>query len=89
MQRKWRNLGLLLVFFSLAWLLAWVPAALAKDGGRIAGQQPTVAIPTVTGTATRPIAVIYSDPEDQINVRSGPSTDYPKIGLLLKCKMVC
>ena len=46
-------------------------------------QQPTVAIPTVTGTPTGPMAVVYSDPEEQINVRSGPGTDYPKVGVLL------
>ncbi|MFO8036983.1 MAG: SH3 domain-containing protein [Anaerolineales bacterium] len=46
-------------------------------------QQPTVAIPTVTGTPTGPIAVVISDPEDQINVRSGPDITYPKIGVLI------
>ena len=47
------------------------------------GQQPTVDIPTVTGTPTGPLAVVYSDPEEQINVRSGPGTDYPRVGILL------
>jgi hypothetical protein len=47
------------------------------------GQQPTVAIPTVTGTATGPYIIVVSDPDEQINVRSGPGTDYPKIGVLL------
>jgi hypothetical protein len=46
-------------------------------------QQPTVAIPTVTGTAKGPIAIVYSDPEDQINVRSGPDVFYPKVGVLI------
>lgn len=46
-------------------------------------QQPTVSIPTVTGTATGPIAIVYSDPEDQINVRSGPDVFYPKVGVLI------
>ena len=50
-------------------------------GGR--RQQPTVAIPTVTSTPTGPIAIVYSDPEEQINVRSGPGTDYPRVGVLL------
>jgi hypothetical protein len=52
------------------------------------GQQPTVAIPTVTGTPTGPIAVVYSDPEDQINVRSGPGVDYPKVGVLINRQIV-
>ncbi len=46
-------------------------------------QQPTVAIATVTGTPTGPIAIVYSDPEDQINVRSGPGVFYPKVGVLI------
>lgn len=46
-------------------------------------QQPTVDIPTVTGTPSGPIAIVYSDPEEQINVRSGPGTDYPRVGVLL------
>lgn len=51
-------------------------------------QQPTVAIPTVTGTPTGPIAIVYSEPEEQINVRSGPGTDYPKVGVLLNRQQV-
>ena len=47
-------------------------------------QQPTVAIPTVTGTPKGPIAIVYSDPEEQINVRSGPDVFYPKVGVLIK-----
>jgi len=46
-------------------------------------QQPTVAIATVTGTPKGPIAIVYSDPEDQINVRSGPDVFYPKVGVLI------
>lgn len=45
-------------------------------------QQPTVSIPTVTGTPSGPIAVIWSDPEPQINVRSGPGTYHPIVGIL-------
>ena len=46
-------------------------------------QQPTVAIATVTGTPKGPIAIVYSDPEEQINVRSGPGVNYPKVGVLI------
>ena len=45
-------------------------------------QQPTVNIPTVTGSPSGPIAVVNSD-QDQINVRSGPSVDYPIVGVLV------
>jgi hypothetical protein len=51
-------------------------------------QQPTVSIPTVTGTATGPLAIVYSDPEDQINVRSGPDVFYPKVGVLINRQVV-
>ena len=47
------------------------------------GQQPTVSIPTVTGSPQGPMAIVYSDPEDQINVRSGPDVFYPKVGVLI------
>ncbi len=44
-------------------------------------QQPTGSIPTVTGTATGPI--IFVTYEEQINVRSGPSSRfYPTIGIM-------
>ena len=88
MLRQWKMMGVLLLLLSAAWLLWQVPAGLASEQGAGLAQQPTVAVPTVTGTATGPVAVIYSDPDDQINVRSGPSTDYPKIGLLLNRQSV-
>jgi len=47
-------------------------------------QIPTVAIPTVTGTPTGPLVTVRLDLDrDSINVRSGPGTYYPIIGLLL------
>jgi hypothetical protein len=45
-------------------------------------QQPTVAIPTVTGSPSGPVAVVNPD-QDQINVRSGPSVNYPIVGVLV------
>jgi len=51
-------------------------------------QQPTVAIPTVTGTLSGPIAIVYSEPDEQINVRAGPGTEYPKVGILLNRQQV-
>ncbi len=65
------------LFLALAFFFS--PAALASDQQ----QQPTVAIPTVTGTPQGPVAIVYSDPEDQINVRSGPDVFYPKVGVLI------
>ena len=61
--------------------LIWGSADLAEASGSF--QQPTVAIATVTGTPKGPFAIVYSDPEDQINVRSGPGVFYPKVGVLI------
>jgi uncharacterized protein YraI len=45
-------------------------------------QQPTVAIATVTGTPIGPYVIV--DPsQEHINVRSGPGTDYPTVGVLI------
>jgi uncharacterized protein YraI len=44
-------------------------------------QQPTVAIPTVTSSPFGPMVTVNSD-QEQINVRAGPSQDYPIVGVL-------
>ncbi len=46
------------------------------------GQQPTVSIPTVTGTPEGAVVRVNADNE-QINVRNGPGTDYDSIGVLI------
>lgn len=46
------------------------------------GQQPTVNIPTVTGTAFGPYVIVDTS-LDHINVRSGPGTEYPLVGVLV------
>lgn len=46
-------------------------------------QQPTVALPTVTGTPSGVMATVRLDQEDQINVRSGPGVFFEKVGVLL------
>jgi len=50
-------------------------------------QIPTVSIPTVTGTPSGAIAIVTME-QDQINVRSGPSTDYPTVGVLIAGQQV-
>jgi len=47
-------------------------------------QQPTVAIPTVTGTPQGPTVTVRQDGEPVINVRSGPGIFYTKVGVMLK-----
>ena len=73
----WLGIGLFVL------LVVQIPVARAMPPDDGLEQQPTVDIPTVTGTPTGPLAVVYSDPEEQINVRSGPGTDYPRVGVLL------
>jgi hypothetical protein len=51
------------------------------------GQQPTVAVATVTGTPTGPTIQVNLD-NDQINVRTGPGTDYTEIGVLIAGQIV-
>lgn len=46
-------------------------------------QQPTIAIPTVTGTPRKATAFVRLDQEDPVNVRSGPGVFYDLIGVLL------
>jgi hypothetical protein len=61
------------------WMLALL-AAIPSPSPAIA-QQPTGSLATVTGTATGPIIVVTY--EEQINVRSGPSSRfYPTIGIM-------
>lgn len=78
-MRRLKFLLFLIGGYSLICLwLATGPIALAD----LPAQQPTVAIPTVTGSPSGPIAVVNPD-QETINVRSGPSVDYPIIGILV------
>lgn len=45
-------------------------------------QQPTVAVATVTSTAIGAYITVNTD-QEQINVRSGPGTEYPTVGILI------
>lgn len=82
MQR--RRLDLKYRLYSVLWIgwilagLVCVPKGLAKP----LGQQPTVAIPTVTSSPFGPMATVNSE-QDQVNVRGGPGTDYPIVGVLV------
>jgi hypothetical protein len=46
-------------------------------------QQPTVALPTVTGTPIGVMVIVNLDQPDPINVRSGPGVLYDLVGMLL------
>ena len=46
-------------------------------------QQPTIALPTVTGTPAGVMVIVNLDQPDPINVRSGPGVLYSQVGVLL------
>jgi len=82
------NLGELMRFYK-AWLLfgllllggfLWLGLTYTVQSQAIA-QQPTVSIPTVTSSPFGPMATVNQD-QEQINVRAGPSQDYPIVGVL-------
>ncbi|GAP21129.1 SH3 domain-containing protein [Leptolinea tardivitalis] len=50
-------------------------------------QMPTGSIPTVTSTAMGAAVTVKLD-QEQINVRSGPGTLYPKVGVLLAGQVI-
>jgi uncharacterized protein YraI len=77
MQRRKKVLLLgMLMIGGLVWLGLTSTVKL-----RAVAQQPTVDIPTVTSSPSGPMVTVNQDYE-QINVRSGPSQDYPAVGVL-------
>ncbi len=76
-MRKFQSVFLVVLAAGFLALLFNVPAP-----QKVAAQQPTGSVPTVTGT---PLGVIITVTyEEQINVRAGPSSfRYPAIGVLL------
>lgn len=77
-----KHLRIKIAISSALVLLGLFALMVAPAVGIAHAQQPTVAIATVTGT---PIgAYVIVDPsQEQINVRSGPGTDYPTVGVLI------
>jgi hypothetical protein len=76
-MRSFKLVFAIVFFIGFITLVLNVPAP-----QKVAAQQPTGSVPTVTSTSTGPlITVNYSE---QINIRSGPSSYfYPAIGVLL------
>jgi len=78
MRAGWIKLVFLTTLVTL--ILLWISNTSVK-ADRVA-QIPTVGIPTVTGTPLGATVVVRAG-QDQINVRSGPGTDYPRVGVLI------
>lgn len=72
------------LLFSLCFLLGVFLLANRAIEARAAFfyQQPTVDIPTVTGSPIGPFIVVNTE-QEQINVRSGPDVIYPTIGVMV------
>jgi hypothetical protein len=80
MKNHWKIVS---IFMIIIILLSGM-IGIQKVGASARLQIPTVAIPTVTGTPTGPLVTVRLDLDrESINVRGGPGTYYPIIGLLL------
>jgi len=77
--------GVGVLLFLLMGGLLWAQVQIAQ--AERLGQIPTVSIPTVTSSPMGASVTVTRD-QDQINVRSGPSTDYPIIGVLIAGQQV-
>jgi uncharacterized protein YraI len=72
---------LVIGFFTI--LTLFVVASTRSNVSASAPMQEATQIATVTGTASGPVVTVRSDGEAFVNVRSGPSLFYDKIGVLL------
>ena len=57
------------------------PARAGSQVNNMLAQQPTLSIPTVTGSPSGAYIQVNAD-QDQINVRNGPGTGYATVGIL-------
>lgn len=71
------------LFFKIIAIFLLSISFIRSNANPVAAQQPTVAVPTVTGTPSGITAIVRLDQEENPNVRSGPGVFYPKIGVLL------
>lgn len=71
----------LLILCSIGFLFVW--GMLFSVHAESLQQQPTAALPTVTGTPVGVMVIVNLDQPDPINVRSGPGVLYDLVGVLL------
>ena len=71
----------ILLLFSFGWILFLIFIIDDVSAAKLE-QIPTISIPTVTSSPSGAVAVVTLE-QDQINVRSGPNTNYPVIGVLI------
>lgn len=63
-------------------VLTWFMGRMSVVEASWVFQIPTVSVPTVTSSPAGAIAIVTME-RDQINVRGGPSTEYPVVGVLI------
>lgn len=80
---RWVRPIILTLSISLLLTLSWFGSAFAQSANPTQMPTPTAFIPTVTGTPIGGLIVTVNELEPQINVRSGPGSDYEKVGVLL------
>jgi hypothetical protein len=81
------NLKTKIVLFCILMVLG-VTYQLVSLGNPIAfAQQPTVSVPTATGTPPGPMATVYGNLA-QVPVLSGPGPSFPAIGILIQNQTV-
>jgi hypothetical protein len=72
------------IYFIIFFILVGSVFISNEDRDTVYAQIPTGTIPTVTSTPSGPVVTVRpGQNEDFINVRSGPNSLYPKIGVLL------
>ena len=79
MRRRWSMPGLCLAVLLTALVLAWLRPVQAGSETQL----PTVAIPTVTGSPSGPVAIVKQGNEPQANLRAGPNQLFDRVGVLL------
>jgi len=72
-----------ILFFIAPIIFAILINPIPASGEIVIMQQPTVALPTVTGTPEGVTATVLLDQTDPVNVRSGPGVFFDKVGVLL------
>ena len=80
---RWKYpLFAVLMLLTAAGLLRAGSAQAGSPGLVSLAQQPTLSIPTVTSSPSGAYIQVNGD-QDQINVRTGPGTDYSTVGILM------
>ena len=80
MDQRFRPFVIGAMFVIILGFLLLVPDWSAEAGD--VQQQPTGSIATVTSTPSGPLVIVNPD-QDQINIRGGPGTDYPALGVVI------